>query len=65
MTEYRNTDMLTAISEYVHNAKYREILRMRFCEGMTHEEIASLVSYSPQHIRSICKTYKEILMRVL
>ena len=65
MPEYSNSAMLTAIAEYVHNARYREVLRLRFCEGLTHEEIAELVNYSPQHVRAICKRYKPILMRVL
>ena len=36
---YRNSDMMTAIDEYVHNSRYRAILRLRFCESMTYEEI--------------------------
>ena len=32
--EYRNSDMKIAIDEYVHNTRYREILRLRYCEGM-------------------------------
>lgn len=65
MPEYSNSAMSAAISEYVHNARYREILLLRFCEGLTHEEIAERANYSPQHVRAICKTYKPILMRVL
>ena len=65
MQEYRNSDMLNAITEYVHNAKYREILRLRFCDGLTHEEIAETVGYSTQHVKDICRTYKPVLIRRL
>ena len=59
--EYRNSDMALAIEEYVHNTRYREMLRMRYCEGMTYEEIAEAVDYSTQHIKTICYKYKELL----
>lgn len=62
MTEYRNSDMCNAIEEYVRNPKYRQILRLRYCEGRTYEEIAGITSYSTQHIKHICKSYKELLM---
>lgn len=60
--EYRNSDMAQAIAEYCHEAKYRELLRLRFCEGLTYEEISEAVNYSPQHVRSICKSYKHRLI---
>lgn len=59
--EYRNSDMKLAIDEYVHNPRYRELLRLRYCDGMTYEEIADAVDYSTQHIKTICKKYKETL----
>lgn len=59
--EYRNSDMALAIEEYVHNTRYREMLRLRYCEGMTYEEIAEAVDYSTQHIKTICKKYKDLL----
>ena len=63
--EYRNSDMKIAIDEYVHNTRYRELLRLRYCEGMTYEEIAEAVDYSTQHIKSVCKKYKDLLFRQL
>lgn len=59
--EYRNSDMKLAIDEYVHNPRYRELLRLRYCDGMTYEEIADAVDYSTQHIKTICKKYKDLL----
>lgn len=62
MVEYRNSDMCTAINEYCHEAKYREVLRLRFCEGHTYEEIAEVCNFSPQHVKYICRSYKTMLM---
>lgn len=62
MPIYSNTDMCRAIAEYCHDKKYREILRLRFCEGHTYEEIAEICNYSPQHVKNICRTYKSVLM---
>ena len=63
--EYRNTDMLNAINEYIRNPRYRELLRLRFCEGATYEQIAEAVNYSPQHVKHLCRQHREILMRHL
>lgn len=62
MPNYKRSDMCKAIDEYVLNPRYRELLRMRYCEGMTYEQIAEAVNYSAQHVKHICKTYKEYLI---
>ena len=65
MPIYKNSDMLAIIEEYVHNPKYREILRMRFCDSCTYEEIGYAVGFSPQHTKSICAKYKQLLISLL
>lgn len=65
MLIYKNSDMLSAIEEYVHNARYREVLRLRFCESCTYEEIAFTVGFSPQHVKTICSKYKQLLMSLI
>ena len=62
MPEYKNSEMLAIITEYVHNPRYRDILRRRFCDGYTYEEIAEDVSFSPQHVKYICTSYKPMLL---
>ena len=54
--------MCNAIDEYVRNPRYRNVLRLRYCQGETYERIAEQVNYSTQHVKYICKTYKELLM---
>lgn len=65
MPDYKNSDMRNAIEEYIRNPRYRHLLRLRFCEDATYEEIAECVNYSPQHVRYICKTYRDFLMNHL
>ena len=62
MPVYKNSDMLAAINEYVHNPRYREVLRLRFCESFTYEQIAEAVRFSPQHVKAICREYKPVLI---
>ena len=57
--------MCKAIEDYVINSKYRDILKLRFCEGLTYEQIGEITNYSPQHIKRICTSYKELLMNQL
>lgn len=62
MPEYSNSAMCHAIDEYVHNPRYRQILRLRYCDGCTYEEIAEAVCFSTQHVKYICKSYKAMLI---
>ena len=62
---YKRSDMCKAIEDYVINSKYRDILKLRFCEGLTYEQIGEITNYSPQHIKRICTSYKELLMNQL
>jgi AraC-like DNA-binding protein len=59
---YSNSEMCHAINEYVHDSKYRELLRLRFCDGLTYEQIAEEVNYSPQHVKHVCRCYKTLLL---
>ena len=58
---YRNSDMREAIAEYVHDIRHRELLCLRFCDGLTYEQIAEAVCYSPQHVKALCASYKPLL----
>ena len=65
MPIYKNSDMLALISEYCHNLKYQDVLRLRYCNGHTYEEIGEITGYSTQHVKHICKTYKTVLFNLL
>lgn len=53
MKDYSNTELAWLIDEYVHNLKYREILKDRLIDGLTYSEIAALRNYSDRQIRNI------------
>ena len=62
MSNYNRKTMLTVIDDYVVNPRYRDVLRLKYYEGMTHEQVAEATHYSTQHVKSICKSYKEMLI---
>lgn len=65
MPNYKRSDMCAAIEEYVINSRYRKVLHLRFCDGYTYEEISEMTNYSTQHVKHICKMYKDYLMNRL
>ena len=65
MPNYKRSDMSAAIEDYVINSRYREVLRLRYCEGMPYELIGETTHYSTQHVKHICKTYKDYLIGLL
>ena len=62
---YDRFEMGDKIERYVINPRYRQILRLKYCEGMTHEQVAEATNYSTQHVKHICKAYKNILISLL
>ena len=65
MPKYSRFTMSHAIDEYVINPRYREVLKLRYCEGFTHEQVAEATHYSTQHVKHICKAYKDLLISCL
>lgn len=65
MREYSNSKMREAINEYVHDERYRRLFILIFCDGMTYEQAAERVSFSPQHVKKLVKDYREYLFRHL
>ena len=62
MPAYNRFDMCQAINAYVINAKHREVLRLRYCEGFTYDEISGITNFSPQHIKHLCRSYRDMLL---
>ena len=46
MPKYNRFDMSQAIENYIVNSRYRFVLRLKLCEGMTYEEVAEAVGVS-------------------
>ena len=51
--EYTNSQITELIDEHIHNAKYREILKLRFVDGMTYDKIAERQDMSVRQTKNI------------
>ena len=40
MKEYTNSQVAAVIDEYIHKKRNRELLKMRYIDGLTFEELA-------------------------
>ena len=58
---YTNSQMSALIDEHVHVKWQREALKMKLCDGLTHEQIAEITGYSTQYIKEIIKKNKALL----
>ena len=58
---YTNSQMQAVINEHIHSAWQREACKLRFCDGLTHEQIAEQLGYSTQYIKQIIKKNRTIL----
>ena len=61
MSNYKRSDMRNTIDEYVINSMYRDVLKLRYCDGMTYEKIAEMCNYSTQSVKRICTSYRDVL----
>ena len=58
---YTNSRITAVIDEHVHSSWQREALKLRFCDGLTYEQIAERLGYSTQYIKEITKRHKDVL----
>ena len=62
---YNRIELCKLIDSYVINPRYREVLRLKLCEGLTYEQVAEAANYSTQHVKYIVKEYKGFLISLL
>ena len=55
--------MENAIEEWCLNKKYREILKHRFLDGCTYEEIAEIVDMSDRQVKRIVYKYGDAVLK--
>ena len=53
MTEYTNSEMCRVIDEHIHSARDRDILKDRFINGLTFEQLSERHDYSVRQIKNI------------
>ena len=63
--DYTNSQMCELIDEHIHNLKYRNILRLRYIDGLTYEKIAEEVNMSVQQVKTIVYKAQEKLIRYI
>lgn len=51
------------IDEWCFNHKYRYILKLRFLDGLTYEEISEHVNMSDRHIKRIIYKYGDRVLK--
>ena len=65
MIEYTKSQMCSLIDEHIHNARNRNILRLRYIDGLTYEKIAEEMDMSTQQIKTIVYKSQAKLIRYL
>ncbi len=63
--EYTNSQIQTAINEYIHSFRDRKILSMRLIDGLTYERIAEEMDMSVRQIKNIVYRNEETLFSKL
>jgi len=56
--EYKNSDIIAVIDEYVHSERDRAILKRRFCDGICFEPLAEEFDMSVRQIQNIIYKYQ-------
>lgn len=65
MIEYRNSRIIEAIAEWIHDSTHRKILRDRLVKGLTYEQIGELHHLSVSQVKRIVYRGQEKLFRHL
>ena len=65
MPIYSAKRLCEIIDDYVHDSRYRLVLKMKLCENIPYERIAEEVNFSTQYTKEIVKKYKKMLFSLL
>lgn len=58
-----NSEIERRISEHIHSQRYRTIMRLRFIDGLTYDQISEVVEMSPRYLRSLVRRLTDILKK--
>jgi len=64
MKEYRNSDIVALIDEYIHSERDRNIIKDRFVNGLTFSELSQKHYLSERQIKRIVKKADRILLKL-
>ena len=63
--EYRNSEISRVIDDYIHSARDRRVLKLRFIDGLTYERIAQEMDMSVRQIQNIIYRHEMVVFRGL
>ena len=64
-SDYANSQLDTAINEWIHSERDRRILHLKLIDGFTYERIAEIMDMSPKRIQKIVWSAEDRLFRHL
>lgn len=62
-TPYTNSGIRAAIDEYVHSERDREILKDRFIDGLTFEQLAERHDVSTRTVKNVIYKHEYIILK--
>lgn len=65
LPEYTTSQMDHLINEHIHNIRYRAILKLRYLDGLTYDQIAEEMDMSVQQVKTIVYKTQEKLLKYL
>lgn len=63
LREFSNSVITNAINEYIHNKRNRDILKRRYVDGLTYEQLACQFDMSVRQIKNIIYMNEEDLVK--
>ena len=63
--DYRNSEISRVIDDYIHSARDRRVLKLRFIDGLTYEKIAQEMDMSVRQIQNIIYRHEMVVFRGL
>lgn len=61
MIEYTNSNIEAIINEYIHKERDRNILKRRYTDGITYENLAEEFNLSVKQIKNIVYKHKNLI----
>lgn len=59
--EYANSQIAAVIDEYIHKKRNRELLKRRYIDGVTFEELAEEFDLSVRHTKTIVYAAEKVI----
>jgi DNA-binding transcriptional regulator LsrR (DeoR family) len=63
--EYSNSEISKVIDEYIHNQKYRDLMKRRYIDGILQENLAEEFNLSVRQVQNIIYKNENIIFKHL